>query len=536
MDKLTHSLNQRLFNVLSQRTLHPAVYERGSVINYAELADRVASCSYRLRQRGVIKADRIALQLRNTPEAIVLMLATLMIGAVPVPILPAYREKELRHILQMTSPKVVALPRETRRHSALACLQNLQQEGFYVEVVLVENYEQAQENARYLNLEAFCSSMQPVPQQWVEPMSAQDTAMMLLSSGTTGLPKAIARQNAGYCEMIARACEVFGLDQNSVYLAAMPVTHGFSLNCPGILGTLTCSGAIALADNPSAEESLDIIAHRGVTHTTLVPALLAQWSHQQSLSPRNIDSLWHVQVGGSRTSPELAASASRILGVTLQQCYGMSEGLLCFNRISDTESMRFHSQGRPLSESDEVQIVDENGNPVPLGESGELVTRGPYTITCYYQNPVADRRSFTDEGFYRTGDLAHADRFGNLVIDGRVNDAINRGGEKFSPEEIEELALQHPDINNAACVGAADPLYGEVPCLFICTDRAEISLGTIRRFFEIQGLALFKAPEKLIVVDAIPMKGIGKIDRLALRDLLAKQAPLPRQFPVEIKS
>lgn len=528
MVKSGGSLNQNLLAALHENRQRRALFEQDMIITHGELADRVASCSYRLQQRGVQKGDRVAMQLRNTHQAVILMLATLMIGAIPVPVLPSYREKELRHILQMTTPKVLAVQRSTRRYNPLAILQNLQQEGLNVDLVLVEEGANCHQDSRYLNLQDFCALLAPVPVQKLATMADDDVAMMLLSSGTTGLPKAIARKNAGYSYMIACGCDVFGLTERSVYFAVMPVSHGFVINCPGMLGTLLRGGAVALADVPSAAQALDFIAYCGVTHTTLVPALLSQWAEVQRESPRFIDSLWHVQVGGARVTPELAASASDALGITLQQCYGMSEGLLCFNALDDDDSLRFHSQGRPLCPEDEVRIVDEQGEDVPLGHSGELITRGPYTITRYYQNPLADSLAFTADGFYRTGDLAHVDRQGNVFIDGRVNDAINRGGEKFSPNEIEELALHHPAIRQAACVGMADALYGEVPCLFVTTDDSELTLGAVRRFFEQQGLATFKAPERLILIDSIPMKGIGKIDRLALRALLARQeAPLP---------
>lgn len=523
MVNFSGSLNQRLLAALRENTRRPALFEDDSVITHGELADRVASCSYRLQQLGITKSDRVAMQLRNTHQAVVLMLSTLMIGAIPVPVLPSYREKELRHILQMTTPKVVALQRITRRYNPLACLKKLQHEGINSDVVLVEDFDDSQHDTRYLNLQDFCSLLEPLPDQTLTAMADDDIAMMLLSSGTTGMPKAIARKNGGYSHMIECGCDVFGLTDRAVYFAVMPVSHGFVINCPGVLGTLSRGGAVALADVPSAAQALDIIAHCGVTHTTLVPALLSQWTEAQRESPRFIDTLWHVQVGGARVTPELATSASESLGITLQQCYGMSEGLLCFNRINDDDTMRFHSQGRPLCAEDEVRIIDELGEILPVGHSGELITRGPYTITNYYQNPQADSRAFTADGFYRTGDLAHLDQQGNVFIDGRVNDAINRGGEKFSPNEIEELALHHPAIRHAACVGVADALYGEVPCLFVTTDDTGLTLGTVRRFFEQQGLASFKAPERLILLETIPMKGIGKIDRLALRALLANE-------------
>lgn len=517
------SINQRLLKALQQHGQRPALFELGEVYSYDWLNGAVASAALKLRQLGVQKGDRIAYQLRNTREAVVVMLSALMLGAIPVPILPSYREKELRHILHLTAPKVFALQRGSRRYNPLAALQTLLTEGLNIDVILVEDYDDAGHDTRYLNLQHFCSPLVPSPPLHAVTMTPSDTAVMLLSSGTTGLPKAIARKNGGYSYMIECGCDVFALDSQSVYFAAMPVSHGFVINCPGILGTLSRGGAVALADAPSAETALDAIERCGVTHTTLVPALLSQWSELQQKTPRNLTTLWHVQVGGARVTPELAASSSRSLGITLQQCYGMSEGLLCFNAVDDDDAVRFSSQGRPLSPYDEVLIVDENGCSLPVGKSGELITRGPYTLTEYYQNPQANLAAFTADGFYRTGDLAHVDAAGNIFIDGRVNDSINRGGEKFSPNEIEELAEQHPAVVRAACVGMADDLYGEVPCLFVTSTDDTLTLSALRRFFEKEGLAAFKAPEKLIVIDAIPMKGIGKIDRLTLRDLLSQE-------------
>lgn len=522
MPDFSASLNQNLLQGLTEFGLRPALHDQNETLTFAQLADRVASCSHRLRLRGVNKGDRVALQLRNSQQAVILMLSALMIGAIPVPILPSYREKELLHILQMTQPKVLALYRSSRRYSPMASLQSFEQQGIHVDIVLVEDLQDQKRQTRYLNLQQFCSPMETPPAQHLEPMSSDDTAMMLLSSGTTGLPKAIARKNGGYTYMIQCGCDIFGLNSQSVYFAVMPVSHGFVINCPGILGTLSRGGAVVLADQPTAAHALNEVARCGVTHTTLVPALLAQWAEVQQTAPRAIDSLWHVQVGGARVAPELAASASATLGIKLQQCYGMSEGLLCFNAIDEVDSIRFQSQGKPLSPEDEVRIVDDRGQPVAIGQSGELITRGPYTITGYFQNPKADLAAFTPEGFYRTGDLAHVDAEGNVYIDGRVNDSINRGGEKFSPNEIEELAMHHPDIQHVACVGAADALYGEVACLFVVSDRQDISLGELRRYLAGQGLASFKIPEKLILLEAIPMKGIGKIDRLTLRAMVAE--------------
>ncbi len=342
--------------------------------------------------------------------------------------------------------------------------------------------------------------------------------MMLLSSGTTGLPKPIARKNGGYSYMIAEACRVFGISRSSIYLAVLPISHGFVINCPGILGAFVSGGTVALSRDIFAETALGLIEEYGVTHSTLVPALLAQWVDRVDQSGFAPQTLRHIQVGGSRLSAELAVRAESKLGMRIQQCYGMSEGLLCFTRDTDSDSVRINSQGRPLSEQDEVLIVAENGTPVPLGQSGELITRGPYTISSYFNDPSATSRSFTRDGYYRTGDMAHLDAAGNVYIDGRVTDSINRGGEKFSPEEVEEVCKQHAKIQDAAVVGVSDQRFGEVPCLFVVLHEGEqLSLAEVRRHLEIVGIAQFKLPEKLVLIDAIPRKGIGKVDRLSLR-------------------
>jgi 2,3-dihydroxybenzoate-AMP ligase len=517
----SRSLNARLATALQDGGDAPALISDAGVMSYRQLLSRVAATAERLAAHGIARGDRVAFQLPNAAPALILMLATLMLGAAPVPILPAYRERELRHILKTTRPRALAVTVGNRRFSPLDTVAGLlAEEGLPLPLKLADGPPRDDAHPDWLALEAFCaasSEPSPVALSPVE-MHADDTAMMLLSSGTTGLPKAIARRNGGYSYMIAEGCKVFGLGPDARYLAVLPVSHGFVINCPGMLGTLLSGGAVVLAADTSAQTSLDLIAAHGVTHTTLVPALLTQWLErvdETGVPPR---SLRYVQVGGSRLPTDLATRAEARLGIHIQQCYGMSEGLLCFTRFDDPAALRFTSQGRPLSPHDEVLIVDAQGQPVAPGESGELITRGPYTIDAYFNDENASLRAFTADGHYRTGDLAHVDAAGYVYIDGRVTDSINRGGEKFSPEEIEDLCRQHTKLRDAACVGMADSRFGEVPCLFaIAHDDAPVGLAEIRQYLERAGIAPFKLPEKLVLLDEIPRKGIGKIDRVSLR-------------------
>ena len=153
------------------------------------------------------------------------------------------------------------------------------------------------------------------------------------------------------------------------------------------------------------------------------------------------------------------------------------------------------------------------------GEVGELLTRGPYTIAGYYGDPEANARSFTSDGFYRTGDLVHLHPSGNFVVEGRTKDVINRGGEKISADELEAVALQHPSISSAAAVAMPHPRYGEAVCLFVVLREGEtLELRDVRSFFESHGLAPFKLPRRLELIESLPAVGIGKVNKVALRE------------------
>ncbi|AOJ07496.1 AMP-binding protein [Burkholderia mayonis] len=522
------SLNRRLAAALQAGGAMPALIAGDRVISYRDLTSHVAITAERLNAHGIGKGDRVAFQLPNSADAVVLMLATLMSGAIPVPILPSYRERELRHIVKTTRPRAIALTHGSRRFSPLQTVVGLfAEESLEAGLLLADGPSRADDRPEWLDLRQFCLAPADSMPRELHPidMRADDTAMMLLSSGTTGLPKAIARRNAGYGYMIAEGCKVFELSRSAVYLAVLPLSHGFVINCPGILGTLACGGTVVLAADASAQTSLALIDAHGVTHTTLVPALLMQWMDRVGDSRAGSGTLRYMQVGGSRLSAELATQAESRLGVRIQQCYGMSEGLLCFTRFADPEAIRFNSQGRPLSEADEILIVDDGGEPVPCGESGELLTRGPYTIEQYFNDPDASRRAFTPSGYYRTGDVAHVDAAGNVYIDGRVTDTINRGGEKFCPEELEALIKRYAKLKDAACVGMPDDRFGEVSCLFaVARDGEQVSLAELRQHLDAAGVAAFKLPEKLVLIDEIPRTGIGKIDRAALRASVGENA------------
>jgi 2,3-dihydroxybenzoate-AMP ligase len=246
--------------------------------------------------------------------------------------------------------------------------------------------------------------------------------------------------------------------------------------------------------------------------------------YQQEAGTKQLASLEVLQVGGSRLPDEIARKVKPVLGATLQQVFGMAEGLINTTRLDDPEDVICTTQGRPVSEADEVRIVDETGEDLPDGVPGSILTRGPYTPRGYYRAPEANSRAFTSDGWYASGDIVERRPDGNLIVQGRDKDMINRGGEKISAEEIESLVYRIEDVTMAAAVAMPDQMLGERLCLYITVKPgSEVTLEQIQDMLRRTGVAAFKIPEHLVVVDELPTTKVGKINKKDLRADIAER-------------
>jgi mycobactin salicyl-AMP ligase len=356
--------------------------------------------------------------------------------------------------------------------------------------------------------------------------SAEDTdpdapALFLISGGTTGLPKLIARTHNDYAYNARRSAEVAELTAADTYLVALPGAHNFPLCCPGMLGVMTVGGHTVVTDNPSPDNTFDLIERYRVTVTALVPALAQVWCAATEWEPADISSLRLLQVGGAKLAEPDAVALDAALGDVVQQVFGMAEGLICYTRLDDPRELVHAVQGAPMSEFDEVRVVDENGDDVPDGTDGELLVRGPYTIRGYYRADEHNARSFTPEGFYRSGDRVRRLPSGHLAVTGRIKDTIVRAGENVAADDVEENLLAHQSIRAAAVVGLADESLGEKICAAVVLSHdhprgRELTLPEVRTFLAERGLASFKLPDRLVVVPTLPVTAVGKIDKAVL--------------------
>ncbi len=457
--------------------------------SYAELdglADRAAGG---FAAAGIEPADRVLLQLPNSAEFAVALFGLLRAGAIPVLCLPGHRMAELTHFAAVSQAAGVITA-----HPGLA----------------------GQLTAGHPGLRRLAVNVDAEPLSHEIAVDTASPALLLVSGGTTGLPKLIPRTHDDYvynATASARLCRMTGDD---VYLAVLPAAHNFPLACPGLLGAISVGATTVFGADPSPEAAFAAIAAHGVTVTALVPALARLWAQACDWEPVTPASLRLLQVGGAKLAAEDARRIRAALTPGLQQVFGMAEGLLNFTGLDDPAELVETTQGAPLCAADELRVVDEAGAEVPAGAEGELLTRGPYTLNGYFRDDAANAASFTPDGFYRTGDRVRRFANGYLEVTGRVKDVIHRAGETIAAADLEDHLLTHPAVAAVAAVGLPDQQLGEKACAAVVFRGAPVTLAELNRYLDERGVATHTRCDALVPVPALPMTPVGKVDKKAV--------------------
>ncbi|BCY08471.1 (2,3-dihydroxybenzoyl)adenylate synthase [Actinoplanes sp. L3-i22] len=491
--KLGYWTGQTLFELLSDS-------DRIAVgaLTYRQLRARSLRLAAGFHQWGVRPGDRVVVQLPNVTEYFEVIFALFRLGALPVFALPAHRSSEIGYFCSHTS--AVAFITE---HAELAAAAG------DAKVILI---------GELAGIDGDPATLPPGPQP-------SDLAFLQLSGGSTGLPKLIPRTHDDYLYSVRESATICGLTEDSVYLAVLPVAHNFTMSSPGVLGVFHAGGRVVLSPRPDPATVFPLIERERVTITAVVPPLAHLWLEGSSLAS-DLSSLEVLQVGGAKLADTVAERVRPVLGCQLQQVFGMAEGLVNYTRLDDPDEIVLHTQGRPISPDDEVLIVDDDDRPVPDGTVGHLLTRGPYTIRGYWHAEEHNKTAFTEDGFYRTGDLVRRVDGGYLVVEGRAKDQINRGGEKIAAEEVENHLLTHPAVHDVAVVAVPDVYLGERTCAFVVprTGATAPKLAEVRAYLRDRGLAEYKIPDRVRVLDTFPVTGVGKVSRRELRAALRASA------------
>lgn len=491
-----------------------AVVQGAQRLTYADVLARSERQAGALAGLGLARGDRVVMQLPNTIDFVVTYLALVQLGAIPVMALRAHRHAEVRHFLRASAAVAYIVPAVLSSFDFRAMAAQMQAEFPALRHVLVAGEPLAGQRA--------LNALGVSPAAFESPL-ASDVATMLLSGGTTSLSKLIPRTHDDYV-LNARLCgEVAGFDERTVFMAILPLGHNYNLASPGMLATFYFGGTLVLAASTAAEDVFPLVERERVSVIAAVVPLITAWLNSDVPARSDLRSLRVIQNGGARLAPELRRRLREQLHCTPQEIYGTAEGLINMTRLDDPDDLLLESSGAPVCDQDEIRVVDDAGLDVADGEQGELVTRGPYTIRGYYNAPEKNAEAFLPGGWYRMGDLVRK-RGRYVYTEGRRKDLINRGGEKISCEEVENLMLAHPKVKNAVLVAMPDPLFGEKACACVVPVAGQtIAFDELVAFLRTRQIASFKLPERLEVLPEMPVSPVGKILKRELRDMIIEK-------------
>lgn len=477
-------------------------------MSYAELAAAAGAGAADLAAAGVSPGEPVLLHLPNTIDFVIGLAAVIRLGALPVFALHSQREAVLSRLAAASGARFVLTAAEREPLSAELLERHCANHRCPVPAVL------------QLDPDTIEHSSPAVP-----PLPRADSATIgaiQLSGGTTGSSKLIPRTHSGYIYTSQLQAQVSDLRPGDALLVALPASHNFPMTSPGILGAWAAGAGVVMCPDPSPATAFRLIGNHRVTHLSLVPPLAQAWIEAAERRSPDLSSVRVIGIGGARLAEPVARRVESVLGGTLQQVYGMAEGLANFTRLDDPEDVRCCTQGRPVSAGDEIRIVDSEGRVLPVGEEGELQTRGPYTITRYLGHSSREQAAFTDDGFYCTGDLVRLLPDGNLQVTGRTGDKINRAGETLSAQVIEDEVLAHPQVLDAMAVGVPDTHLGEALAVVITLRDPDTSSPDLRAFLRSQGVPPHMLPDDTVVAASLPVTAVGKNSRAAVREQLAE--------------
>jgi 2,3-dihydroxybenzoate-AMP ligase len=523
------SLAEEFADVFKRYADRVAIIDRDRSFTYADIDRLTDNLALNLLQLDFKPLDRVVVQLPNVAEFVALYFALQKIGAIPIAALTTHRYAEISQFVALSGAVSCVIP---------------DRQGDFEYPPLVERIRKDNPQLKFGIVlgkapEGFLSLTDLIAQPATLPKSAlsearidpNDPAIFQLSGGTTGIPKLIPRTHNDYAYNSKIAAEVCEIKADSILLLVLPIAHNLPLACPGIQGFFFKGGKVVVSTSTKPEDMCALIEKHRVTHIKVVPALLIRVLNDPAVTRHDLSSLQIIQSGGQRLQPETRMLAKRLIpSAFIQENFGMSEGLLTFVRLNDRDDVRLETVGTPVCPDDEVRLVDDDDNVVPFGEVGEMCCRGPYTLRGYYGVPDYNARVFSEDGFYHSGDLMRQHPSGAFVVEGRKKDLINRGGEKISAEEVENLILSHPTVKNVACIPVPDPDMGERMCACILLrDGQNLTFDELKKFLMGKEIAKFKLPERMEILQDFPLSTFGKVSKKKLVEMISGKMKAEKQ-------
>ncbi|MDT4927025.1 MAG: acyl-CoA synthetase [Pseudonocardiales bacterium] len=505
------------------------VDERGARCHtYLELQRDSAAVAQRLRETGVLPGDVVCLQLPNRYEAVVCAVAINSLGAVINPLLPNYRAKELLHVFRTAQPRAIITPQSYRGCDYPAMVAEVRAQSGVEPIHVVDGPVDP--------MGAAVSLVEILGRAAADPMLLSETpsavSELIFTSGTEATPKAIMHTEAN-TNLAARTVFVdLGASGADVVWMPSPVGHSTGFNY-GIRVAIYHGCTLVLQDLWDAAEAVRLVQQFNCSYTLAATTFLRDLVEECERTGARLDQLAHFGCGGAPVAPELVARAQQV-GIGVLRLYGSTE-VLCatWNRPGDPLAVRMHTDGRPLSHT-EIEIRGEAGDAVSVGTPGELYVRSAQASVGFYGDEARTAATYLPDGWIRTGDLGVLDAQGHLAIVGRKKEIIIRGGVNIAPREIEDMLATFPEIERAVVVGMPDERLGERGCACVVLRPGQrLELTELVGRLTGAGLATYKLPERLEIVERLPMTASGKVQKHELvrriqdLDRSSQQAVLP---------
>lgn len=490
-------------------------------VTYRELGSMAERLALSLLEMGFGKDDIVGVQLPNCPEGTVLDLALAKIGVIYMPILYLLRGRDVKYILQFSEAAGIVVPTTFKGFDypamigemssdlpKLRCVFTVGDGGPPGTVSLGELVNSPIE-AKY-------------PRDHLKQFrpAGDDVAWLAFTSGTEADPKGALRTHymMDYGPRIGvKASLGFRADADDTVLIIPPLTSQFGVS--GMAVSIQQRGKAVLIDVFDPETVLQTIERERITHIMVAPAHIIALLRHPNFSDFDFSSLRVILYAGAVCPTEIILEAKERFAARVVTCYASTEAVIVTNTSEDDPpEVTATTVGKP-ADGISIKVVDENGDPVAIGQEGEVETRGPGVLGGYYKKPELNERAFDAEGWFRMGDLGMLDENGNLTITGRKKDIIIRGGQNISAREVEDLLYAHPKVMHAALVAMPDLKLGEKACAYVVPRPGEtITLEEIVEFLSFKDIAKFKLPERLEVIDKLPITAVGKVQKFVLRD------------------
>ena len=483
-------------------------------ITYGMLRQQVQAVAEQLAAAGVGRGDRVATALTNGLPVIVAFLAAGVAGTA-APLNPAYKEDEFRFYLDDTAAKVLILPPDGADEARRAAIER------GVPILTIDMDAAGNVTLRRATASGSAKALAegPLDRKPVVPPTVDDVALVLHTSGSTGRPKRVPLRHANLSISAQNVAASYALTTDDVSLCVMPLFHVHGL-VASTLATFASGGTVVVPAKFSPLSFWRTARDHGVTWYSAVPTLhqllLARAGDPSDPSrrPAGTEKLRFIRSCSASLPPAVMHALEAAFGAPVLEAYGMTEAAhqMASNPLPPSQR-KPGSVGRGTDVR--ISIMDKAGNHLAVGEAGEVVIQGPNVITGYENNPEANASSFVD-GWFRTGDQGVLDVNGYLTLVARIKELINRGGEKISPREIDEVLLTHPAIAEAVCFGVPHGTWGEeVEAAVVLREGATASAAELLAFCK-ERLAEFKRPKQIHITQVIPRTATGKIQRGAV--------------------